>query len=456
MHPDSERRFYNPDQYLSSFSTFQKTNIMTKELYAEDGPSIDLTNIQGQIIDGFEILEQFGSGGFGRVHFARHIPTSTYCAAKIVNLIQQSEGSFMGVLHEVSVFMQVSHPALSRLFHLSQVSDLLIFFMEYVSNGTLSAYVRSYDYGIPEAEAQRLFRQIFSAIRHCHAYHFLVHRDLKLDNILLDSQMNAKLIDFGLSDTFYCNTLHAFVGTPGYTAPEVMSGNEYDDRCDVWSLGMCLYKMVVGRFPFDSQWLSSRDLVREAENITFPDRLTPQLVDILRRMLAPHPNKRLSLAQLQSHPYLAPLEPLSGNVVPRPIVFYRVNTFHDIRKFTRSPCSADPELVKKCLPFAGCSEAEIVSSVEEGKLNLATTVYFIMIEPLVDRPTFGSRLPPLQRSKRPPKVPCKHRPDLLTVGGTKLPTISGKPFALVSNPLLNKRPVIPSIKHQRPGSVPKY
>jgi serine/threonine protein kinase len=258
--------------------------------------------------------------------------------------------------------------------------------------------------------------------------HFLAHRDLKPENVLLDANMNARLIDFGLSDTFYCNTMRSLVGTAGHVAPEVIAGNDYDDRCDVWSLGVCLFRMSTGRAPFTLQRGNSRELVKEAEQLVIPANLSRSLADILRRMLAPVPANRPNLLQLQCHPWLSPLAPMGGNIVPRPIVFYRVARFSDIRKFHRAPIVPDPAIVQRCLRFVDCDEATLRRQLDEGRLCPPTAVYFIMMNPLHERPR--SKLPQLrlpESGKIMPRLGCSPVP-------TKFRRASVRPIVLVSNP----------------------
>jgi serine/threonine protein kinase len=135
-------------------------------------------------------------------------------------------------------------------------------------------------------------------------YHFLVHRDLKLENILIDAHGCVKLSDFGLAGTYYENVMRTFAGTPGYQAPEVLAGGGYDEKCDIWSLGVCLYAMVAGTLPFPRRSGGFKFLIDQAIGLPFPRSFSPPLTDIVRRMLAPRPNERPTMMQLQAHPWL--------------------------------------------------------------------------------------------------------------------------------------------------------
>jgi serine/threonine protein kinase len=336
------------------------------------------------------------------VHLARHVPTSTYCAAKLIDLDRHGIDNLTTTLHEISVFLQVSHPYISKLFHLSRHESTLVYFMEFVPNGTLRQYSDLFPQGLQEYEAQRLFSQIFSALLHCHINHFLVHRDLKLENIMLDSNMNAKLIDFGLSDTFYFHTLHGFAGTLGYCPPEVLAGGSYDEKCDVWSLGVCLYRLATGHLPFRSRKLPVRDLLDASEKLELPDSLSPQLRDILKQMLTGSPQNRPSLIELQNHPFLKkfPVAVKNDKLTPKPIVFYVVNRYEDIAKFRRNPVIPDPQIVESCLRFIPDSAECIIQSLEQGKLTPATAAYFMLQNATHDRPRLA-KLPPLSARKPP-------------------------------------------------------
>lgn len=344
------------------------------------------------VIDGFEIHEEIGGGAFSRVHVARHIATGTYAAVKIVNLAALQDDEFNGVMREISVFMQVEHPHICALYRLSYHSHQLYFFLEYASGGTLLARINK-NKGLPEQECCTLFVQLFSAIRYLHMNHFLVHRDLKLENILLDDKGNIKLTDFGLSGTYYCNIMRTFVGTPGYTPPEVISGSDYDEKCDVWSLGVCLYAMLTARLPFTPQCNNYRLLVDEATNIELPKNFTPVLQDLLKKMLQPKPADRLSIAQLQSHPWLRGLPPVGKNLSPLPIIFYKVNGPEDVSKFTRHSVKPEQKLLEKCQEM-GIDIDELTKSLEQGLVNDVTTTYFALKYPMPEKPSLQEEVIP--------------------------------------------------------------
>ena len=257
--------------------------------------------------------------------------------------------------------------------------------MEFATQGTLLSYINSKK-GIPEIDAQKLFIQIYNVLRHLHIYHFLVHRDLKLENILLDSKGNIKLTDFGLAGTFYCNNLRTFVGTPGYTPPEIIQGGDYDEKCDVWSLGICLYALLTASLPFSLQTNNYKLFVEEVNSFIYPQYFSPMLQDLLRKMFVIKPSNRLNLIQLQNHPWLKGIPQISMNIIPRPIVFYKVNSIEDISKFKRKSFNKpDQNILNQCLNL-NLEIDLIIKSLEDGYVNNLTTIYFCYLYPLYEKP----------------------------------------------------------------------
>ncbi|EAY20665.1 CAMK family protein kinase [Trichomonas vaginalis G3] len=360
---------------------------------------LTIDNIEGRVIDGFEIREQIGKGASSSVRIARHIRTNNFCAVKIIDLHAQRKSAFNGIIREISVFMQVSHPHLAKLFRLSQVGNLLFFFMEYASGGTLYQYVMSRK-GLSEQEALRIFSQLFDVFNYLQTNFFIAHRDIKMENILIDNNLNVKVIDFGLSDTFYCHKLTGVVGTPGYTAPEVIGCNEYNEKCDVFSLGVTLYASLTMSMPFTLQQKDARLLIEEATNIARLSGISLDLQNLLDIMLQPRPQLRASFAQIASHPWLRNTGKKSYNCAPRPIVYYKVENYSDCLKFKRNPEKIDTDIISQCETY-GISKELLEKELENGEINDDTTIYFVLKNPLQNLPALPTVLPPLKKKKTP-------------------------------------------------------
>lgn len=181
--------------------------------------------------------------------------------------------------------------------------------MEYVSGGELHDIIEQQG-GLEETVVVHLFRQIIAALLHCHRLK-IHHRDLKVENILLDrTTAQIKLADFGMAALQPIGQfLSTPCGSPQYAAPEVFASRPYDGgQADVWSCGVILYVMFTGSFPFDNMG-SSRDIHKFlrralAGKYPMPSQLSPEAQDLIRKILVPQPLLRITIENIWRHPFL--------------------------------------------------------------------------------------------------------------------------------------------------------
>lgn len=155
-----------------------------------------------------------------------------------------------------------------------------------------------------EQKSRRLFQQIICAVEYCHR-HKIVHRDLKPENLLLDEYSNVKIADFGLSNIMSDgNFLKTSCGSPNYAAPEVISGKLYaGPEVDVWSCGVILYVLLVGRLPFDDEYIPALFKKIAAGNFHTPSYLPAGATNIIKRCLQTHPVNRISVPEIRADPW---------------------------------------------------------------------------------------------------------------------------------------------------------
>ena len=178
----------------------------------------------------------------------------------------------------------------------------IIMVLEY-AGGELFDYIVQHG-KMSEAKARRFFQQIICAVEYCHR-HKIVHRDLKPENLLLDSDLNVKIADFGLSNIMTDgNFLKTSCGSPNYAAPEVINGKLYaGPEVDVWSCGVILYVLLVGRLPFDDEHIPSLFAKITRGYYSVPSYMSPGAAAIIKKMLAVNPVHRASIEEIRQDPW---------------------------------------------------------------------------------------------------------------------------------------------------------
>uniref|UniRef100_A0A1L8DKU2 MAP/microtubule affinity-regulating kinase 3 n=1 Tax=Nyssomyia neivai TaxID=330878 RepID=A0A1L8DKU2_9DIPT len=243
----------------------------------------------------YKLLKTIGKGNFAKVKLARHVPTGKEVAIKIIDKTQLNPGSLQKLFREVRIMKMLDHPNIVKLFQVIETEKTLYLVMEYASGGEVFDYLVLHG-RMKEKEARAKFRQIVSAVQYCHQKR-IIHRDLKAENLLLDSEMNIKIADFGFSNEFTPGSkLDTFCGSPPYAAPELFQGKKYDGpEVDVWSLGVILYTLVSGSLPFDGTTLRElRERVLRGK-YRIPFYMSTDCEGLLRKFLVLNPAKRASL-----------------------------------------------------------------------------------------------------------------------------------------------------------------
>ncbi len=194
-----------------------------------------------------------------------------------------------------------------------KTSQEIIMVLEY-AGGELFDYIVQHG-KMDENEARRFFQQIICAVEYCHR-HKIVHRDLKPENLLLDSDLNVKIADFGLSNIMTDgNFLKTSCGSPNYAAPEVINGKLYaGPEVDVWSCGVILYVLLVGRLPFDDEHIPSLFAKIAKGYYSVPSYMSPGAASLIKMMLAVNPVHRATIQEIRNDPWF--LEDLPAYLQP--------------------------------------------------------------------------------------------------------------------------------------------
>ncbi|KAJ6092940.1 hypothetical protein N7486_008229 [Penicillium sp. IBT 16267x] len=296
-----------------------------------------------------------GKGSFGKVYLASHKLTN---GSKVV--LKSSSKEDTNLAREIHHHRQFLHPHIARLYEVVVTESLVWLVLEYCPGDELYNYLLRHG-PLPVDKVKRIFTQLVGAVAYVHSKS-CVHRDLKLENILLDKQENVKLCDFGFTREYEGKSsyLQTFCGTICYSAPEMLKGEKYaGEKVDVWSLGIILYALLAGELPYDDdddQVTKNRILSEEPiYNAKFPED-AKALINLL---LSKRPLIRPSLEEILAHPFLAEHAPeqLAILKIPQPSPFTTPLEKTTLQRMKSAGVNIDEiienVLAQRCDPLAG-------------------------------------------------------------------------------------------------------
>ncbi|KAL9237576.1 hypothetical protein vseg_012106 [Gypsophila vaccaria] len=251
----------------------------------------------------YELGKILGEGNFGKVKFATNIETGQPFAVKILEKKKILNLKITDqIKREIATLKVLKHPNIVRLYEVLASKTKIYMVLEYVHGGELFDKIASRG-KLPEKEGRRLFQQLVDGVSYCHDKG-VFHRDLKLENILIDGKGNIKVSDFGLSALPQHfgrdGLLHTTCGSPNYVAPEILANRGYNgSTADVWSCGVILYVILTGYLPFDDRNLAVLYQKITRGDVQIPKWLSPGAQRMIRRILDPNPVTRLTLAEIK-------------------------------------------------------------------------------------------------------------------------------------------------------------
>ena len=278
-------------------------------------------------VDNYNFIKLIGKGNFGEVYLSqKNGSQELYATKKMDRSVYERPPLWERLINEIQILKSVNHPNIVKFKDSKKTQKSYYLMTEYINGGSLTSNLKKYmsihHKPFPEDIVQHLMKQIVSALYYLHL-NKIIHRDLKLDNILVhynseyDKQAlnlkncQVKLIDFGFAKVLNNGLTFTALGTPHNMEPvilkQISTGEKntgYNEKVDIWSLGTLCYEMIVGHSPFmGANFKELYHNVKEG-NYTLPMSLSKEIVDFIDSMLKQDPNQRFDTSQLMNHKFL--------------------------------------------------------------------------------------------------------------------------------------------------------
>ena len=268
------------------------------------------------LFDKYEVKQKIGKGKFSLVRSGINKETKMTIAIKILSKKNMDKSDMELAKIEIDILRIAQHPNIIKLYDVFENEDYIYIIMEKCNGGDLLSYFERYEYKLPETKICEIIHKLAMAIYYLHSYG-IIHRDLKLDNILmtdLSDKADIRLVDFGVSkiigDDEKCTESY---GTLSFVAPEILEGKPYDKSVDLWSLGIIAYTLLCGFLPFDDKY-SEREIVRKTIHNPIPYDIniwgyySPEAKIFVNGLLQKKPEKRYTIKEVLEHPWIKKMD----------------------------------------------------------------------------------------------------------------------------------------------------
>ena len=318
-----------------------------------------------------------GKGAFGKVNLGLHILTGRIVAIKSFNLKKlKSERAKAKIYHEINLIKNLRHSSVVKILDTFETNDYILIVMENISGGDLLSFVKKRT-KLNEKICKFIFKQLLQALKFIHSKN-IIHRDIKLDNVLIDLNNNIKLCDFGVGKMIHeGEILTDQCGTPAYIAPEILENKGYEGPpVDVWSSGVVLYAMLCGTVPFKSNNLNDLQNMIMAGNFKEVPELSKESNDLLHKLLQINPKKRITIDEALNHQWF---NTNNNNIGENDNIFEE----NKLSLFTKAEMVL---LSKNFVDYRNCAKEEMIENftlknldtknISENKNNLTKSFIF--------------------------------------------------------------------------------
>ena len=307
----------NNNSKASTLTSFHKNDrLLTKS----DKPiainsQLVVSNNRENVFKQYKIIKKIGEGSYGVVWKVKHKKTNLIRAMKKIKKNNKTnDDTTKDIINEIELLRKLDHPNIVKIFEFFNEPDGYYLITEFCSGGELFDEIKKKKY-FPENIAANIMYQIFNAINYCHTFGKIIHRDLKPENILIVNHdevtgfYRIKIIDFGTAKIYEQNkNENKIIGSSYYIAPEVLHKN-YNEKCDIWSVGVILYILLCGRAPFTGHnhneilskiKIGNYDLKRKPF-----DTISIEAKDLIKKCLEMNVNKRISAKEALNHSWFS-------------------------------------------------------------------------------------------------------------------------------------------------------